>query len=129
MTTSPGPRDPNPRALEATLARLLSRAVIAAAAIIAIGLIALLAVRGDEPVDLRTFAPAPERTLAGVLDHALALEPRSIVQLGVLLLVLTPALRVAAALWVFAREKDRLYAALSAAVLAMLLLSALGIAR
>jgi uncharacterized membrane protein len=50
-------------------------------------------------------------------------DPATIIQLGVLLLIATPVARVAFALVAFAIERDRLYVAVSATVLAVLLFS------
>jgi uncharacterized membrane protein len=52
-----------------------------------------------------------------------ALEPLAITQLGLLVLLATPVARVAASVVGFALESDRLYAALTAAVLLILLTS------
>ena len=58
-----------------------------------------------------------------VLQGVLALKPFAIIQLGILLLVATPVLRVAATFILFLAEKDRLYAQITLAVLILLLLS------
>jgi uncharacterized membrane protein len=53
------------------------------------------------------------------------LRPIAIAQVGLLVLVATPVVRVAVSLIAFGLERDRLYAAITAAVLALLLLSLL----
>jgi uncharacterized membrane protein len=53
-----------------------------------------------------------------------ALRPQAIAQLGLLVLVATPILRVATSLIAFALERDRLYVGLTSIVLAILLASA-----
>ena len=58
--------------------------------------------------------------LAGRLG---VLEPAAIVQLGLLTLVATPVVRVAASAAAFASEGDRLYTAITLVVLAILLVS------
>ena len=52
-----------------------------------------------------------------------SLEPLAISQLGLLVLLATPVTRVAASLVGFALERDRLYAAITLAVLLVLLVS------
>jgi uncharacterized membrane protein len=51
------------------------------------------------------------------------LRPIAIAQAGLLVLVATPVVRVAVSLVGFVLERDRLYAAITAAVLALLLIS------
>jgi len=113
----------DPVAFRLLLSRLLLGGVTASAALMAAGLLAALAVgwtgslTGAAPVmhDVGDFSGA----LAGVLD----LRPFAIVQLGLLVLLATPVLRVATSLVAFALEGDRLYALISALVLAVLLTS------
>ena len=54
-----------------------------------------------------------------------ALRPIALAQAGLLVLVATPVIRVAVSLVAFVLERDRLYAAVTAAVLGLLLLSLL----
>lgn len=54
-----------------------------------------------------------------------ALRPLAISQLGLIVLIATPIVRVVASLIAFAMERDRLYVALTGVVLAILLASAL----
>jgi uncharacterized membrane protein len=64
----------------------------------------------------------------GVMGASLAsLRPVGIAQLGLVVLIATPVLRVAASCVAFALEGDRLYAALTLAVLAILLVSLFGL--
>ena len=57
----------------------------------------------------------------------LAMRPVGIAQLGLVVLIATPVLRVAASCAAFALEGDRLYAGITLAVLAILLLSLFGL--
>ena len=57
--------------------------------------------------------------LGAILRGAARFDGMALVELGILLLVLTPILRVATALALFARERDRLYTAIAAFVLAV----------
>ena len=56
-----------------------------------------------------------------------ALRPVGIAQLGLVALLATPVMRVAASCVAFALEADRLYAALTLVVLAILLISIFGL--
>ena len=51
---------------------------------------------------------------------------RGIIQLGLLLLIATPVVRVAFSIWGFAEEHDRLYMIFTGIVLVVLLYSLLG---
>jgi uncharacterized membrane protein len=75
--------------------------------------------QGDEAVEYRHFqsVPAVDRSLGSILHGALALRPRSVIQLGVLLLIATPIARVALSLVGFALERDRMYVLITAIVL------------
>ena len=64
-------------------------------------------------------------SLASILSGLLSLDPSSIIQLGLLILLATPVARVALSLFLFAAEKDRMFVYLTAAVLAILLFSML----
>jgi uncharacterized membrane protein len=59
----------------------------------------------------------------GLPGRLAALEPAAIAQLGLVTLLATPVARVAASVVGFALERDRLYTAITMAVLAILLTS------
>ena len=61
----------------------------------------------------------------GLTSRLGALEPAAIVQLGLVTLLATPVARVAASVVGFALERDRLYTAITATVLLILLTSIL----
>ena len=60
-----------------------------------------------------------------IVAGAFALRARSVIQLGILVLIATPVLRVAVSLVGFAIERDAKYVAITALVLALLLYSLL----
>ncbi len=105
------------------LSRLLLAGVSVAAVLMALGLLAAVTVGwsgsliGAHPVihDVGDFS----QVLTGLLE----LRPVAIAQLGLLVLLATPVLRVAASVVAFALEGDRLYATISGLVLAVLLTS------
>jgi uncharacterized membrane protein len=70
--------------------------------------------------------PAELRSVRSVVAGALALRGQWVIQLGLLVLIATPIARVAFALLAFARQRDGIYVAVSALVLAVLLFSLFG---
>jgi uncharacterized membrane protein len=56
-------------------------------------------------------------------EGLVAMRPQAIAQLGLLVLVATPILRVVTSFVAFAIERDRLYVGITAAVLAILLVA------
>lgn len=78
--------------------------------------------------DYRVFQgePADLRTITGIVQDALALRPRGIIQFGLLLLIATPIVRVTFAVIAFALQRDRVYVMVTLIVLGVLLYSLLG---
>lgn len=111
--------------IERGVARWLKAGVLLAATVVLAGGGAYLLASGSAPFALRTFRgePAELRSLAGVAAGARALDSRAVIQLGIVLLIATPIARVALTLVAFLRQRDRLYVALTATVLALLLFS------
>jgi uncharacterized membrane protein len=110
--------------LEVAIGLMLRIGVSLAAGVILLGGVLYLAHGGDAP-DYTHFhsAPAEALSIRGTLAGVARGSSVSIIQLGVLLLIATPVARVVLALVGFAREGDRLYAWISAAVLAILVFS------
>lgn len=113
------------RRLEIIIGNLLRAGVLLAAATVLAGGTAYLVRHGGERVHYHAFAAGPQsmRTLAGVTSSAVHLHAEGIIQFGLLLLIATPVARVIMAIAGFALERDRLYAVVSAIVLAVLLFS------
>jgi len=65
------------------------------------------------------------QSLAGIVRASLRGQSRCIIQLGLVPLILTPIARVAFSLFAFARAHDRVYAAVTGIVLALLVYSLL----
>jgi uncharacterized membrane protein len=111
--------------MELTVSRMLRVGVTAAAVVVLAGAILYLArAHGVEP-NYRTFhgvARAADK-ISPVLQGVRRLESGSIIRLGILILIATPILRVAFCLYSFARQKDKIYVAVSGIVLAVLLYS------
>ncbi len=103
------------------MARLLSVGVLLSIILMGLGFL-LLAARHELGHD--TWLP-----LARIVPRALAGDPAGILDLGVLVLFATPALRVVAAIGLFAAERQPRYVAISVAVLLLLALSVAAAAR
>lgn len=111
--------------LEIWVGIMLRTGVLLAAAIVLCGGILYLAhSRGPRP-DYAHFHAEPQQliTLSGILHGVAALNPESIIMLGLLVLIATPVARVAMCVIGFLFERDRLYVAVSTIVLAILLYS------
>lgn len=115
--------------IQNVLARVMLVGVLAAAAVIAFGVVWFVATHaGMKPGD-HIFSGEPkyfENPISMVkraFDIGIFGERRSIIMIGIVLLLINPMVRVAFAALGFAAQKDRLYAAVSAIVLAVLLFS------
>jgi uncharacterized membrane protein len=63
------------------------------------------------------------RSVQGILQGAVNFTPKSVIQLGLLVLIATPVARVVLCVVGFARQQNILYVAISIVVLAVLILS------
>ena len=70
--------------------------------------------------------PSELRTIAGILQEALALRGRGLIQLGLLILIATPIARVAFSFFVFLYQRDWIYVVVTLMVLGLLLYSLVG---
>jgi uncharacterized membrane protein len=115
------------RLVERMVGIVLRGGVLAAAAVTSVGGAIFLARHAGDPVDFRVFHGEPEtlKTLSGIVQGAAAFRGEWVIALGLLILIATPVARVAVLVVAFIRERDRLYVAVSALVLAVLLISAL----
>jgi uncharacterized membrane protein len=114
--------------MQSAIGTLLRAGVLLAAAIVVTGMISWLAVSARVHVDFGTFrgvAPGLDN-LVGVARDALHLRSAAIIQVGLVVLILTPVARVALSAIAFALERDRLYVGLTLAVLAILLFGLTG---
>ncbi len=113
------------RRLETIIGRLLQTGVLLAAAVVAAGGALYLVRHYSDPANYRHFvAGGPAfQTLSGILHSARRLNGEGLMQLGLVLLILTPVARVAMAVVGFLLEKDRLYAVVSLIVLLILAIS------
>lgn len=99
--------------------------VTASAALIALGFGGALLVGWSGSLAGAQPGSAAASDFSTMISGLLALRPVAIAQAGLLVLVATPVVRVAVSLIAFGLERDRLYVAITASVLALLLLSLL----
>ena len=103
--------------LERTVQRVLQAGVALSFALMAVGLV--LAVVRDEPL-------SPHMVSLGELGSGMAgLDPAAYLSLGIIVLIATPFVRVAGSLVAFLLLRDRRYALVTAAVLAVMCVSVL----
>jgi uncharacterized membrane protein len=117
------PPPPDPLTPRATLiiSGVLRGGVLLSAAIIILGVVLFFArTRAGHSAAMTTSIP---RTAGNVLQGVLHGDPVSVIALGLLVLLATPVVRVGVSLVTFVLEGDRLYAAITALVLLILLLS------
>ncbi|MEP6619074.1 MAG: DUF1634 domain-containing protein [bacterium] len=115
--------DLNDEDVEQSVGRLLQLGVGISALVVLAGGIALLSRHGFQPVAFHDQAQiaSPLWSVHGILRGAVALDSSAVIQLGLVLLILTPVARVAFSLIAFARQRDGLYVAITSVVLALLL--------
>lgn len=115
-------------AMEQVIGRVLQAGVATAAIVVLVGAVLLLVRHGGALPDFRTFGGEPEalRSVSGIVRGVVAMDPRAVVQLGLVLLIATPVVRVLLTLIAFARQRDRLYVVITAVVLTVLLWSIVG---
>ena len=111
--------------LESLIGILLRVGVLTAAAVVAVsGVLFVVAHHTDSPSYSKFQLEADGlRTIGGILRGSMQMQPAAMIQLGLLLLIATPILRVALAAVGFYLEGDRLYLGVSLVVLTILLLS------
>jgi uncharacterized membrane protein len=115
--------------IQNTLARVMVNGVLMAATIMGAGLVWYLATHAGMPTGDHIFSGEPKYFENPVSMIRRAFEPgevgrrRSVIMIGVVLLLINPVVRVAFAAFGFGAQKDRLYGAISLLVLAVLLFS------
>lgn len=123
--------------IQLLISRTLRWGVSIACLTAAIGGVLYLVRHGGEPFDparYRSFSYAAEHaadytTPGGILAGFAAFTPVGWIQTGVLALILTPVMRVALSLIDFIKERDWLYAAITAVVLAVIIMNSVGGAK
>jgi uncharacterized membrane protein len=114
--------------LETIISVLLRTGVMLSATVVLVGGVCFLSKHGREQPEYHVFHGTPEiyRSISGVIHAAGPSNCQAMIQLGLLLLILTPVARVAFSLAGFAMEHDRTYVLLTSIVLAILIYSLAG---
>jgi len=109
--------------VEQLVGRLLQIGVMIATVVVLAGGAMLIATHGGSVASFRVFRGESStlRSVSAAVHGALTLDPRGVVQLGLVLLIATPVARVALTLGAFLVQRDRLYVMLTAIVLVLLL--------
>jgi len=122
----------DPDSMNGLISSLLRYGVVTAAIIIGVGTVLMLLGNGGQNISqLVVYNPnqVPHGNFDPTIGHMLAglaaFDPQSIVELGVIVLLATPAARVLLSVLLFAAEGDRTYAYITAVVFALLLFSML----
>lgn len=116
-------RDSRDEQIELVIGRLLQIGVLVAAVVVLIGGAMLLAHHGGSLASFSQFRGEDSvlKSIGSIVHGVLRGDSRAIVQLGLVLLIATPVARVALTLGAFLLQRDRLYIAITALVLALLL--------
>lgn len=111
--------------IERMVSVLLKTGVLIAGSVVLAGGLYFLVRHGGERVDYRQFVGQPhiDRHIGQIVKGAFSGRARSIIQLGILLLIATPIARVALSLVGFTMERDGKYVMVTSIVLAVLLYS------
>jgi uncharacterized membrane protein len=111
--------------LEILIGYTLRIGVLAAAALVLAGGVYYLTENAFTPADYHTFHPAAKTALdlSGIVRNAAALNSLGIIQLGLLVLIATPIVRVILSVVAFLLERDFFYVLVTSIVLAVLLYS------
>jgi len=101
---------------------LLRTGVVLACGVMVAGAVLYLVRHGGERESYALFhgEPAALESIRGILREGRAGDARGIIQFGVLAIIATPVLRVAFAVYGFARQKQWLFVGISLTVLGLL---------
>jgi uncharacterized membrane protein len=108
--------------VDRALGNLLRSGVLLAAAIIVVGAAVFLARHGLETPTYGVFRGEPEdlSSVAGIIRVAARGSGRGLIQLGLLVLVATPVVRVVFSVGVFLVQRDRAFVIITLIVLSLL---------
>ena len=115
----------NDEAIEKSMGKLLRYGVLTSAVVILIGAIFYLAQHGSDIPNYRKFYGEPKRfsELRSVLTSSIEGRGRSIIQLGLFILIATPIMRILFSVIGYVRERDYLYVFLTLFVLTIILVN------
>lgn len=115
--------------IEQVIGHLLRAGVVLAAVVVLAGGVFYLVEHSSAHEDYSTFHGTPEnlRSVSGIVHETVKGHSVGIIQLGLLLLVLTPIARVVFSAIGFMEERDHMYVVITLIVLAVLIFSLVGI--
>lgn len=117
------------RDVEKIVGQLLRFGVITASLVVLLGGILFLTQNGNGPrPDYHIFKGEQDSfiTFKGIFMGLFTFKPMAIIQFGVLLLIITPIMRIVFSLVAFMLEKDKLYVIITLIVLGIILASTFG---
>jgi len=117
------------RDVEKIVGQLLRFGVITASLVVLLGGILFLTQSGNAPrPDYHIFKGEQDSfiTFKGIFMGLFTFKPMAIIQFGVLLLIITPIMRIVFSLVAFMLEKDKLYVIITLIVLGIILASTFG---
>jgi uncharacterized membrane protein len=114
--------------LEYLLSNLLKYGVLMASSIVLFGGILYLIYHGSEPAEYQIFIGTPDKfhSPIGVINAVLAGSHRGIIQLGLLILIAIPILRVIICFLTFLFQREFIYVIITSLVLASLTYTLVG---
>lgn len=114
--------------MEQVVGTLLRSGVVVAALVVLVGGVLYLIRFGSTLPNYALFRgePADLRSVSGIIRDVLSLHTRGLIQLGLLLLIATPVVRVAFSILAFALQRDRTYVIVTLMVLGVLIYSLAG---
>jgi uncharacterized membrane protein len=114
--------------LEHLLSNLLRYGVLISSCVVLLGGILYLINHGSEPANYQVFVGTPSefRSPTGIISAILAGSRRGIIQLGLLLLIAVPILRVIISCLTFILQRNFIYVIITLLVLASLIYSLVG---
>ena len=111
--------------MEASIAGMLLAGVIVSAIVVVLGGILYVHQSAKTIPNYSRFVASHESlwSIAPLLHGVILGVPRSVIQLGVLMLIATPVVRVLFCIVGFARQRDRIYIIISSSVFLILIYS------
>jgi uncharacterized membrane protein len=108
--------------VDQVIGSILQAGVLLSGLVVLIGGVLYLIQFGLTPANYRSFSPelAAVHGLSPIFSGALRLDGRSIIQVGILILVATPVIRVIFSVFAFVLQRDHLYVTITLIVLGIL---------
>ena len=118
----------NDTRIELIVGVLLRSGVMLAAAVVLFGAVLYLVRHGHEVPNYASFQGEPEslKSPGDIIHGVIDVRARAIIQLGLLLLIATPVVRVLFSAIAFAIERDYMYVIITLIVFAVLMFSMFG---